>query len=201
MSAHLSRRRFLLSVAVLITASAVMSPTAQAGTTGAAADQARALLPASQVPQFNENIVPWRVTGTVLDQPKRVMRPWQTHSLGALGATHVAHRAYVWASPQAADDYLSKGHATDTAAMFPSAAAASRATSSMVLDLRTSNGYLFLLTHAVNADEATFEYVGVARHGASVALITWELVGQDLNYDIEHLPPATMLGRAIRLTS
>ncbi len=160
-----------------------------------------ALLPAEEVPGFNEEFT-WTEGTTATAEPKELAGACHQFEMTSIGAEEVAHRTY---EPTAGDN----SEASQLVAQFPDEMTANRAFEVLKswrqgcaknfkkydrvqvgdledVDTDAGTGHWYLLIYGPaegDPDAAYFDAQGIAKVGNRVAVVRLSLVGQDYNYE------------------
>lgn len=174
---------------------AVLTGTASTATASAA--PADALLRASEMPVVNE-VQDWHR----VDVRGRVSAA-QTQPLSALGATERARRDFRLAgsTARASSVVLSFDSVAEADEAFAEVKSWRRHTGDNVpdegrllftskpepVDVERGRGSYFSFVYKTDrdSDEGVFEWLGVTRRGATVAIVSWNVGGQDATYDTD----------------
>lgn len=192
------------------------SPTPSETTSAAPAPTlADALLPAEQLPAFNEQLA-WRVTGTSDAEPKALFGTCQKFAFTSIGATEVAVRRYAPTSGNARAD------GGELVAEFADPKTARRAyevlkswrgqcdlsdyrihdvhqLQSVPVDQPDSAADWYLLVYGPPKDDINagyFDAQGFTRVGNRIAALGLRVVGQDYDYPPGHEPMVDALRAA-----
>lgn len=178
-------------------------PSEEPGGSGALAD---ALLPADEVPGFNDEFT-WTEGATDTVEPQDLAGTCHQFEMTSIGAEEVAYRTY---QPDAGDN--SAG--SELVAQFPDEMTATRAFEVLkswrddcarqlkkfdkpdigaLQDVQTEagEGHWYLLIYSPvegDPDSAYFDAEGIAKVGNRIAVVRLALVGQDYNYEAGQEP-------------
>ena len=174
------------------------APSSEPAASGALAD---ALLPAEDVPGFNEEFT-WEEGTTESAEPAGLAGTCHQFELMSIGAEEVAYRTYL---PSGGDDST----ASELVAEFPDEMTAKRAFEVLkswrqkcggnlkdfdrsevgqlqAVDTEAGEGHWYLLTYGPvegDPDSGHFDAQGLVRVGDRIAVVRLDLVGPDYNYE------------------
>jgi hypothetical protein len=192
------------------------SPTASQRTTAAPAPTlADALLPASELPSFNEQLS-WRETGTADTEPKQLFGTCQKFAFTSIGAMEVAVRDYEPASgtaPASGGELVAEFADPKTAQRAYEVLKSWRGTcdlsdyrvhdvhelQSVPVDQPDAAADWYLLVYGPPKDDTNagyFDAQGFARVGNRIAAVALRVVGQDYDYQPGHEPMVDALHSA-----
>ena len=167
---------------------------------------ADALLPAEQVPGFNDQFT-WREESTQDAEPAELAGPCHLFEMVSIGAEKVAYRTY--RSTQG-----DNSAASELVAEFPDEMTANRAFEVLKswrgkcgaklkgferrdvgalepVDTEVGEGHWYLLTYGPvegDPDSAHFDAQGLVKVGNRIAVLRLALIGQDYNYELGQEP-------------